>query len=110
MREISIRNPCLISGLASGVILPQNGYWGPKMKKILAFVLLLTGTVLYSVQAQNRGGSPRIDMSTLVNPLEPVDTVWIEDMTQLEIRDAKFSPPIRNCVPKAFIFTYKRSF
>lgn len=27
-----------------------------------------------------------------------------------EIREAKFAPPIRNCVPKAFIFTYKRSF
>jgi len=31
-------------------------------------------------------------------------------LTEREIRDAKFSPPIRNCVPKAFIFTYKRSF
>jgi outer membrane biosynthesis protein TonB len=31
-------------------------------------------------------------------------------LTQREIREAKFSPPIRNCVPKAFIFTYKRSF
>jgi TonB family protein len=31
-------------------------------------------------------------------------------LAQHEIRDAKFSPPIRNCVPKAFIFTYKRSF
>jgi TonB family protein len=27
-----------------------------------------------------------------------------------EIREARFSPPIRNCVAKAFIFTYKRSF
>ena len=27
-----------------------------------------------------------------------------------EIRAAKFSPPIRNCVAKPFIFTYKRSF
>lgn len=31
-------------------------------------------------------------------------------LTEREIRAAKFSPPIRNCVPKAFIFTYKRSF
>ena len=31
-------------------------------------------------------------------------------LTEREIREAKFSPPIRNCVPKAFIFTYKRSF
>lgn len=27
-----------------------------------------------------------------------------------EIRQAKFSPPVRNCVAKAFIFTYKRAF
>ena len=27
-----------------------------------------------------------------------------------EIKSAKFAPPIRNCAPKAFIFTYKRSF
>jgi TonB family protein len=27
-----------------------------------------------------------------------------------EIRNAKFAPPVRNCVAKAFIFTYRRSF
>src|SRR5712691_8106962 len=27
-----------------------------------------------------------------------------------EIRSAKFTPPYRDCVPRAFIFTYKRSF
>jgi TonB family protein len=27
-----------------------------------------------------------------------------------EIRSAKFSPPIRNCVPRAFIYTYRRTF
>jgi TonB family protein len=27
-----------------------------------------------------------------------------------EVRNAKFAPPIRNCVPKAFFFTYKRAF
>jgi TonB family protein len=31
-------------------------------------------------------------------------------LAEREIRNARFSPPIRNCVPKAFIFTYKRSF
>jgi uncharacterized protein YgiM (DUF1202 family) len=31
-------------------------------------------------------------------------------LTQKEIQSAKFSPPIRNCVPKAFIFTYRRTF
>lgn len=31
-------------------------------------------------------------------------------LTQREIQSAKFSPPIRNCVPRAFIFTYRRTF
>jgi uncharacterized protein YgiM (DUF1202 family) len=31
-------------------------------------------------------------------------------LTEREIRAAKFIPPVRECVPKAFIFTYKRSF
>jgi creatinine amidohydrolase/Fe(II)-dependent formamide hydrolase-like protein len=43
--------------------------------------------------AEQRGAggatrAPRADMNTMVNPIEPLDTVWIEDMTQLEIRDA----------------------
>jgi len=31
-------------------------------------------------------------------------------LAEREIRQAKFVAPIRNCVPKTFIFTYKRSF
>jgi len=31
-------------------------------------------------------------------------------LAEHEIRNAKFAPPVRNCAPKAFIFTYKRSF
>ena len=31
-------------------------------------------------------------------------------MAERELREAKFAPPVRNCVPKAFIYTYKRSF
>lgn len=31
-------------------------------------------------------------------------------LTQREIKGAKFIAPIRNCVPRAFIFTYKRTF
>jgi outer membrane biosynthesis protein TonB len=27
-----------------------------------------------------------------------------------EVRNARFAPPIRNCAPKAFFFTYKRAF
>ncbi len=58
------------------------------MRKLIAAVVLVAIS-FFAAYAQNRGGgNPRVDMSTLVNPLEPVDTVWIEDMTQLEIRDA----------------------
>ncbi len=31
-------------------------------------------------------------------------------LTEKEIKSAKFSAPIRNCVPRAFIFTYRRTF
>jgi TonB family protein len=31
-------------------------------------------------------------------------------MAEREIRAAKFVPPVRDCVPKTFIFTYKRTF
>jgi creatinine amidohydrolase/Fe(II)-dependent formamide hydrolase-like protein len=58
------------------------------MKRVFLVVIVLMIMTGNFLQAQNRGGAPRVDMSTLVNPLEPVDTVWIEDMTQLEIRDA----------------------
>lgn len=31
-------------------------------------------------------------------------------LTEREIKSAKFSPPIRNCVARSFIFTYRRTF
>lgn len=31
-------------------------------------------------------------------------------LAEKEIRNTKFAPPVRNCEPKAFIFTYRRSF
>jgi uncharacterized protein YgiM (DUF1202 family) len=31
-------------------------------------------------------------------------------IAEREIKGARFAPPVRGCVPKAFIFTYKRSF
>lgn len=31
-------------------------------------------------------------------------------LAEREIKGAKFSPPIRNCVPRPFIFTYRRTF
>jgi hypothetical protein len=31
-------------------------------------------------------------------------------LTEREIKAARFSPPIRNCVPRSFIFTYRRTY
>lgn len=31
-------------------------------------------------------------------------------LAEREIKGARFAPPIRNCVPRAFIFTYRRTF
>ena len=31
-------------------------------------------------------------------------------LAEREIKGATFSPPIRNCVPRSFIFTYRRTF
>lgn len=31
-------------------------------------------------------------------------------LAEREIKSATFSPPIRNCVPRSFIFTYRRTF
>jgi creatinine amidohydrolase len=58
------------------------------MKNFVTIVLALAAMPLISAYGQNRGTRPRVDMNTLVNPIEPYDTIWIEDMTQIEIRDA----------------------
>lgn len=34
----------------------------------------------------------------------------LASMADREIRDARFAPPVRNCVTRAFVFTYKRAF
>jgi uncharacterized protein YgiM (DUF1202 family) len=34
----------------------------------------------------------------------------LASLAEREIRAARFAPPIRNCVARAFIFTYKRAF
>ena len=34
----------------------------------------------------------------------------LASMAEREVRNARFAPPIRNCAPKAFFFTYKRAF
>ena len=34
----------------------------------------------------------------------------LAQVAEREVRNARFAPPIRNCAPKAFVFTYKRAF
>jgi len=55
------------------------------MKSIAtAAVVLMAGVAL----AQQPSKPPRVDMATLPRPIEMHDTVWIEDMTLVEIRDS----------------------
>ena len=52
-------------------------------------LLLLAALCSLLYAQQGRGPQPpRVDMSTAPRPIEMFDTVWIEDMTQLEIRDS----------------------
>jgi TonB family protein len=54
----------------------------------------------------DKGGN--VTSTTLIGNTTGDESLGV--LAEREIRNAKFSPPIRNCVPKAFIFTYKRSF
>jgi TonB family protein len=60
-------------------------------------------TVDANVDVRGNVGSTRVILNTTGDEA-------LGKLAEREIRNAKFAPPIRNCVPKAFIFTYKRSF
>src|SRR5271168_4806048 len=47
----------------------------------------LTMTAAFAQQTGRGGRGQRQDMATLPRPIDMHDTVWIEDMTQLEVRD-----------------------
>jgi creatinine amidohydrolase len=51
-------------------------------------ILLTTVTMTLAFAQQGRGRAQRQDMSTLPRPIDLHDTVWIEDMTQIEVRDS----------------------
>ncbi|HTB11011.1 MAG TPA: creatininase family protein [Bryobacteraceae bacterium] len=55
------------------------------MTKSLAILLTIT-TAAFGQPPAGRG--QRQDMATLPRPIDMHDTVWIEDMTQLEVRDS----------------------
>lgn len=54
-------------------------------KTILAAVLTIAAAY---AQQPGRGRGNRQDMATIARPIDMHDTVWIEDMTQLEVRDS----------------------
>jgi uncharacterized protein YgiM (DUF1202 family) len=60
-------------------------------------------TVDASVDARGTVTSTRLVANTTNDPS-------LAALAEKEIRNAKFAAPVRNCEPKAFIFTYKRSF
>jgi len=55
-----------------------------------------------------------VDAKGIVNSTRVVSNETHDDalaaIAEKEVRNARFAPPIRNCVPKAFFFTYKRAF
>ena len=63
------------------------------------------GMVIIEASVDARG----IVTSTRVVSNETKDDA-LAFLAEREIRNARFAPPIRNCAPKAFIFTYKRAF
>jgi creatinine amidohydrolase len=68
--------------------------WGVPVLLLPATVsLVMVAIAQDSAQVQQgpkkgKGQGKRIDMSTLPRPIDMHDTVWIEDMTLLEVRDA----------------------
>ena len=63
------------------------------------------GMVVIEASVDARG----IVTSTRVVSNETHDDA-LASIAEREIRNARFAPPIRNCAPKAFFFTYKRAF
>jgi TonB family protein len=63
------------------------------------------GTVTVEVNVDTRGivTSTRVTANTTGDPS-------LATLAEREIRNAKFAPPVKGCVPKAFIYTYKRDF
>ena len=60
-------------------------------------------TIEASVSAQGTVTSTKVVANTTGADALAVIAAW-------EITAAKFAPPVRNCVARAFIFTYRRSF
>jgi creatinine amidohydrolase/Fe(II)-dependent formamide hydrolase-like protein len=59
----------------------------PATALTLAFVLIVA-TLPALAQRGGGGRSERIDVMQMPRPIEALDTVWIEEMTSLEVRDA----------------------
>ena len=73
-------------------------------RSLLAASALLLGLPLGPLAAQqpqqNQNRVPAADLTTIPNPIAPVNSVWMEDLTVLEVRDA-----IRKGMTTALIIT-----
>ena len=59
------------------------------MKRFTPVVLVFAVAAWGQAAPSPKGrGAGRVDMSSLVSPIAPHDTVFLEAMTQIEIRDA----------------------
>jgi TonB family protein len=63
------------------------------------------GTVVVEATVNAQG---TVTSTKLVS--NPTGDETLAFLAEREIKSAKFSPPIRGCVPRAFVFTYRRSF
>jgi creatinine amidohydrolase len=69
-------------------------FGGPMRTQTYLFVTLLTATTAMA-QTPSPGGQrtasvntqPRVDVTNMPRPIDMPDTVWIEDLTMLEVRD-----------------------
>ena len=57
------------------------------MRRIASIAIMMTLVAAVSVPAGAQGQPPRVDVRTMENPIDLYDSVWIEELTMIEVRD-----------------------
>ena len=57
------------------------------MRRIVSIAIMMTLVAAVSVPAGAQGQTPRVDVRTMENPIDLYDSVWIEELTMIEVRD-----------------------
>jgi creatinine amidohydrolase len=57
------------------------------MRRIASMAIMMALVAAVSVPAGAQGQSPRVDVRTMENPIDLYDSVWIEELTMIEVRD-----------------------